>query len=274
MAQRAIPSLLGKLATLVLIAVAFVVALIGTVMLSLHSPNVKVPEVVGKSASDAESALADAGLNVRTRARRFSTEVKPDTVLDQTPHAGIEVKKGQTIAIVLSRGEAKEGESSVGVKQQEADSNANQTAQASGGETNTNNANNANNTNKPKKTNKNKNANNSNNANPNANGAGNVNSNLNTNLVVNSTNTSNARNSEEPAANNRNAAPPRNANTTTNAPRNLNANTVGATTNLNANAIRSRTVMNRNANAGGTRNSNATRNANAGRNANRRPPAD
>jgi hypothetical protein len=262
LAQRALPSLVGKLATLVVIAFAFLFALVGTVYLSLRSPEVRVPEVVGKSLPDAENALADAGLGVRTRARRFSSEVKPDTVLDQTPHAGDTVKKGQTIAIVLSRAEAKEGESSVGVKKEEEKKaeNANAKEAAAAGESNTNNRN----ENKPKKTaskNKNTNANNAN-ANSNATAAKNVNSNLNTNLVGNSAGGAENRAGEETPVVNRNVAtPPRNANAPTNTPRNVNSNS-GGVVNPNLNAGRSRTVTNRNANSGG------------GRNANRRPPGD
>jgi hypothetical protein len=263
LAQRALPSLIGKLATLVVIAFAFLLALVGTIYLSLRSPEVRVPEVVGKTFSDAENALADAGLSVRTRARRFSAEVKPDTVLDQTPHAGDTVKKGQTIAIVLSRAEAKEGESSVGVKKEEEKKAENENANANGSSSDSSNANNRN-ENKPKKpTSKNKNAN-ANNANGNSNitAAKNVNSNLNTNLVGNSAGGAEDRAGDETPAANRNAAatPPRNANAPANAPRNTNA---GGAATPNANVGRGRTVTNRNANAGG-------RNANA----NRRPPAE
>jgi hypothetical protein len=265
LAQRALPSLVGKLATLVVIAFAFLFALVGTVYLSLRSPEVKVPEVVGKSQADAENALADAGLNVRTRARRFSSEVKPDTVLDQAPHAGDTVKKGQTVAIVLSRAEAKEGESSVGVKKAEEKKaeggNENAKEPAEVGESNANNRN----ENKPKKAaNKNKNAN-ANNANANSNitAAKNVNSNLNTNLVGNSAGGAENRGGGETPPPNRNTpTPPRNANAPANTARNTNTNPGGAAT-PDSNGGRSRTVTNRNTNSGGGRNANA----------NRRPPA-
>ncbi|HEX8163481.1 MAG TPA: PASTA domain-containing protein [Pyrinomonadaceae bacterium] len=262
MAQRALPSLIGKLATLVVIAFAFLLALVGTIYLSLRSPEVRVPEVVGKTFSDAENALADAGLSVRTRARRFSSEVKPDTVLDQTPHAGDTVKKGQTIAIVLSRAEAKGGESSVGVRKEEEKKAESENASPSSSPE-ASNANNRN-ENKPKKpTNKNKNAN-ANNANANSNitAAKNVNSNLNTNLVGNSAGGAEDRAGDEtPVVNRNTATPPRNANAPTNAPRNANANGAAAP---NANAGRARAATNRNANAGGAR----------GANANRRPPRE
>ena len=122
-AQRAIPTVVGKLATLASIAAAFTLALVATIYLSLRSPEVKVPEVTGKSQTEAESLLAEAGLNVRTRARRYSAEVKPDTVLDQAPRSGEMVKSGQTVAIVVSRAEAKAGESSVGIKREEENKN-------------------------------------------------------------------------------------------------------------------------------------------------------
>jgi serine/threonine-protein kinase len=260
LAQRAIPSLIGKLATLAVVAVAFTFALFGTIWLSLRSPEVKVPEIVGKSLPDAESTLAGAGLNVRTRARRFSAEVKPDTVLDQAPRPGETVKKGQTIAIVLSRAEAKEGESSVGVKKEGADGDENQGGgeSAASNTTNASNANNSNNANKPKKSaNRNRNATN---ANSNAAVNSNVNSNLSTNLATNSP--AGSRNAEESPSPSRNAgdhnANNRNANATTNSQRNTNTLVI---VNPNANAGRSRTVTNAN-----------NRNANSQRNANRRPP--
>lgn len=265
-AQRALPSVAGKLATLAGIAVAFFFALVGTVYLSLRSPEVKVPEVVGKSLAEAESALEQSGLNVRTRARRYSNEVKPDTVLDQAPRAGETVKAGQTVAIVVSRAEAKEGESSVSVKRAEENKNenANQNESASVG-----NANGNKNENKPKRAaNRNRNTNN---ANANATAGSNVNSNLSANLTTNSADRANAGGTRDTEGSsgvnhntgerNLNATPPRNAN----APREPDAS--GETT-------RARVVGERNANTGRA-NANVPRTGtNVNRNTNRRPPGD
>jgi beta-lactam-binding protein with PASTA domain len=77
--------------------------------LSLRSPEVKVPEVVGKDRFEAEQVLGEAGLNFRIRATRPSRQSNPDTVLFQLPRAGEVVKVGQTVAMDISR-VAKEGE--------------------------------------------------------------------------------------------------------------------------------------------------------------------
>ena len=103
-------SALGKIGILIAIAVAFICGLAGTIYLSLRSPEVKVPDVVGKNRLDGESVLDEAGLNVRIRRTRFSPDAKPDTILEQSPQAGEVVKAGQTVAVVLSRA-PREGES-------------------------------------------------------------------------------------------------------------------------------------------------------------------
>lgn len=130
--------------------------------LSLRSPEVQVPEVVGKDRFEAERILGDAGLNFRVRATRPSNQSKPDTVLFQLPRAGEVVKVGQTVAMDVSRA-AKEGEASEGaatdkkVAEEQAAENSN-TAEL--------------NENKPKRNrNANKNTNENANANANANQA-------------------------------------------------------------------------------------------------------
>jgi hypothetical protein len=93
------------------VAIVFVLGLATTVFLSLRSPEVKVPDVVGKERFEAERVLGDAGLNFRVRATRPSSQVKADTVLFQLPRGGDVVKVGQTVAMDVSR-PAKEGEAS------------------------------------------------------------------------------------------------------------------------------------------------------------------
>ena len=109
-AHRAI-SALRRIGIVVLIAITFLFGLTATVYLSLRSPEVKVPEVVGKDRFEAERILAKADLNFRVRATRASNQVNADTVLFQLPRAGEVVKAGQTVAMDISRS-AKAGESS------------------------------------------------------------------------------------------------------------------------------------------------------------------
>ena len=94
---------------MIAIAIVFVFGLATTVFLSLRSPEVRVPDVIGKDRSEAERVLSEAGLNFRVRATRPSNEVRADVVLFQLPRAGEMVKSGQTVAMDISRA-TKEGE--------------------------------------------------------------------------------------------------------------------------------------------------------------------
>lgn len=162
-ASRAL-SALRRLSIVIAIAILFVFGLATTVYLSLRSPEVKVPDVIGKDRFEAERVLGGAGLNFRVRATRPSSQVKADTVLFQVPRGGEVVKAGQTVAMDISRA-AKEGES--------ADAVVEKTPEEKPQNQNTNEA--AANENKPKRnrnTNKNGNENsngNTNNRNLNAN---------------------------------------------------------------------------------------------------------
>jgi hypothetical protein len=107
-------SALRRMGLVILIAIAFLFGLATTVYLSLRSPEVRVPEVVGKDRFEAERILANADLNYRVRATRPSNRVQADTVLFQLPRAGEVVKTGQTVAMDISRA-AKQGETAEAV---------------------------------------------------------------------------------------------------------------------------------------------------------------
>lgn len=190
-----------RITIVIAIAAAFLFGLATTVYLSLRSPEVSVPDVLGKDRFEAENILGHAGLNFRVRATRPSNQVKPDTVLFQLPRAGEVVKAGQTVAMDISRA-TKEGEAPEVVtppeekKPETSESNANA---------------NVNKPARPKNTNKNANDNGNANANrsranenTNANKSGNANS-------VNNTNTNRTNENRE----NRNS----NTNSTENANR-------------------------------------------------------
>ena len=185
-------SALGKLGIIVAIAIAFFVGLLGTIYYSLRSREVNVPNVVGKDVLEGEKALDRDGLNMRRRATRYSPNAKPNTILDQSPHAGEIIKVGQTVAVVVSRASAKEGEegilnsSEVNVATEDKNTN---TASASSKNDNEN-------SNKANKNTRNKNSNNSNNGNAN-----------NSNVTRNSNaNNSNNRNANALNSNNRNVS--------------------------------------------------------------------
>lgn len=177
-------SAIRRLSIVIAIAIVFVFGLATTVYLSLRSPEVKVPDVVGKDRFEAERVLGDAGLNFRVRATRPNGQLKANTVLFQLPRAGDVVKTGQTVAMDISR-TVKEGESSEAVPQS--------TPEEKPSNQNTNNAAAAN-ENKPKR---NKNTNKNANDNANANNTGNRNASTNrpaTNKNANSGNTNGAAN--------------------------------------------------------------------------------
>jgi hypothetical protein len=151
------------------IGAVFLFGVATTVYLSLRSPEVQVPDVVGKDRFEAERILADADLKFRVRASRPSNEAKPDTVVFQLPRAGEVVKTGQTVAMDISR-PTKEGESPETVA---ADESAAENR-------NTNSAND----NRPRRP-KPKNANDNSNANKNANSNTSANKNANSNRAAN-----------------------------------------------------------------------------------------
>src|SRR5215216_7795821 len=76
-------SVFRSIAIVIAIGIVFLFGVATTVYLSLRSPEVKVPDVVGKNRFDAERILGEADLKFRVRATRPSNEVKPDTVLFQ-----------------------------------------------------------------------------------------------------------------------------------------------------------------------------------------------
>jgi beta-lactam-binding protein with PASTA domain len=198
-----IVSIFRSIAIVIAIGVVFLFGVATTVYLSLRSPEVTVPDVMGKDRFEAERILAAADLKYRVRATRPSKE-NPDRVLFQLPRAGEVVKAGQTVAMDISR-LVKEGESPESVTPDEPAENRNTNSAAN------------NNDNKPKRPPRNKNANENANANSNANrplnanranantGAGNVNSTRPAN--VNRTGVPNSNSNSRPAAVNENRRP-------------------------------------------------------------------
>ena len=170
-------SVLRSLGIVIAIGFAFLFGLATTVYLSLRSPAVTVPEVVGKDRFVAENELQAAGLNFRVRAYRPSRQIKSDTVMFQLPRAREVVKAGQTVAVDVAR-TPKEGEASETIAAQ---ANANTSGGNDNRNTNDSSAIPNLNENKPKRNrnaNANANANSNRNANanrPNANARANVN---------------------------------------------------------------------------------------------------
>jgi hypothetical protein len=193
-------SVFRSIAVVIAIALVFLFGVATTVYLSLRSPEVKVPDVVGKNRVDPDKILADADLKFRIRATRPSNEAQPDTVMFQLPRAGEVVKAGQTVAMDISR-LAKAGESSEKVTPDEPAENRN---------TNSSINTNENKPKRPRPKNTNENANGNTNGNANANKSVNANKPSNVNRANANTGTVNAN--ATPRAN-VNRINPANANT-------------------------------------------------------------
>lgn len=230
-------SAFGKLATIAVIAVMFALGLVGTVYLSLRSPEIQVPDVVSKSYTDGTAVLAKAGLDISERAQRYKPDVQPGMILDQTPHAGEVVKSGQTIRVVVSRG-PREGEqvAAADAPDEKKGEGANESKNDNAGKSSDSSNKNENQNRERRNKNANKNTNSNANSNANNRNAGNAN-----------------------GANN-NAAQ---RNTNSNLNRNANRGLVINGNNAAANANRNRNANSRNANANsGRTNSNANRRPN------------
>ena len=187
-----ITSVFRSIAIVIAIAFVFLFGVATTVYLSLRSPEVKVPDVVGKNRFDAEKILADADLKFRVRATRPSNEAQPDTVMFQLPRGGEVVKAGQTVAMDISR-VAKAGESSEKVTPDEPSENRNTNSSAKTNE------------NKPKRPRP---------KNTNENANDNTNGNANKSINVNRANTNaGAVNANATPRSNVNRIDPKNANT-------------------------------------------------------------
>jgi PASTA domain len=192
-------SIFRSIAIVLAIAIVFLFGVATTVYLSLRSPEVRVPDVVGKNRFEAEKILADADLKFRVRATRPSTEAQPDTVMFQLPRGGEVVKTGQTVAMDISR-LAKAGESSEKVTPDEPAENRNTNSAANTNENKPKRP-------RPKNTNENANANGNTNKSVNANRANVNRANTNTGTVnVNATPRSNVNRTDLKNANTRPAA--------------------------------------------------------------------
>ena len=74
-----------------------------TIVVSSGVPTAAVPNVVGVSASTAESALKEAGFKVKKQ-EQYSSGVAKGTVISQSPNANTTQAEGTEITIVVSKG--------------------------------------------------------------------------------------------------------------------------------------------------------------------------
>ncbi len=75
-----------------------------TIYVSQGSETTKVPNVEGKTESDARTALGDAGLNVGTVTQDYSDTVAEGNVISQSVSSGKYVDMGTSVDLVVSKG--------------------------------------------------------------------------------------------------------------------------------------------------------------------------
>lgn len=84
--------------------VALVLAGVGYLYLIPSRPEVTVPNLIGFAFSEAEKIADDHGLNLNVIKRENNETVQPDGVLSQVPKAGMIVRRGRAVDVVLSSG--------------------------------------------------------------------------------------------------------------------------------------------------------------------------
>ena len=98
--KRVFKTVLAGLAMFLVAFLAFSAAL----RLSIHGREVAVPNLAGKSDSEAAAAAKDLGLNLSVENRFYSAAVTPNHVLSQSPAAGSRVRRGWQVRVTESLG--------------------------------------------------------------------------------------------------------------------------------------------------------------------------
>ena len=109
MEERNLPSgrlgiVFKRLLRLGILAGVFALSATFVMYFALRGRTVEVPDVVGKTESDAEEVLDDFGLRMQIRTRVHSDKYPERSVTDQVPIPGTAVKTGQLVRVTLSLG--------------------------------------------------------------------------------------------------------------------------------------------------------------------------
>lgn len=74
-------------------------------VVSMGPGNVEVPDLTGMTATEAQAALEKVGLKAKAGEAKYSSEVKVNHIISQSPEAKATVEKGSEVTYVLSLGE-------------------------------------------------------------------------------------------------------------------------------------------------------------------------
>ncbi len=97
-------TVLKRLLTLAVLVIAFFLSAGLVIYLAYGGREVKVPELAGKSQTEAQSELSGLGLRMRVTNNAPSEKVAADQISEQDPKPGITVKTGQSVRVILSSG--------------------------------------------------------------------------------------------------------------------------------------------------------------------------
>lgn len=96
--------LLNGVVVLVSLCLALGLAGLGYLYLIPARPEVTVPDFVGFEYSEAEKLAAENGLKLNVVKREASDQIQPNGVISQVPKAGMVVRSGREVDVVLSTG--------------------------------------------------------------------------------------------------------------------------------------------------------------------------
>lgn len=98
---------MARMLKLFIFAFLFVCAFaLGFILIFLFSSSSSIfaPSVVGKSVEEAEVIAKTNNLKIKIQEERFDTKNEKGIIIRQTPNAGMSVKKGQTLYVIVSKG--------------------------------------------------------------------------------------------------------------------------------------------------------------------------
>jgi eukaryotic-like serine/threonine-protein kinase len=99
--RRGVAYVLLAIATLAVFVIALVAA---RSLLNNTAADLNTPNVVNQTLADARATLAGQGLVVGTITRRYTGKDNTDEVIGQFPQAGIFLHKGESVALIVSKG--------------------------------------------------------------------------------------------------------------------------------------------------------------------------
>ena len=92
-----------RLGMVIVLALAFFMSATITIYTLFRSGDTRVPNLIGRSESEAQQIALKAGLNVKIQ-RRNDDKIPPNTVIETRPGPNSSVKKESALTIVVSSG--------------------------------------------------------------------------------------------------------------------------------------------------------------------------